>query len=97
MFIMTSVISIVAFFVFPSLEFSMAGCRSVDLASPFLNHENGDFSILMRDIYFDCCIFCPSSRGLCLYGESKFCKYLVRLLSLLFFLILFLFMCMITV
>jgi hypothetical protein len=97
MFIMTSIILIVAFFVFPSLEFSMAAWRSVDLASPFLNHENGDFSILMRDITLIVAFFCPSSRGLCLYGESKFCEYLVRLLSLLFFLILFLFMCMVTV
>ncbi len=38
-------------FVFPSFEFSVVGWRSVNLALPFLNRENGDFSILMRDIY----------------------------------------------
>jgi hypothetical protein len=37
-------------FVFHSLEFSVAGWRSVNLALLFLNCENGDFSILMRDI-----------------------------------------------
>ncbi len=29
-------------FVFPSLEFSVSGRRSVNLAQPFLNHENRD-------------------------------------------------------
>ncbi len=42
--------SFVFCFVFPSLEFSVAGWRSVNLALPFLYHENGDFTILMRDI-----------------------------------------------
>jgi hypothetical protein len=42
--------SFVLCFVFPSLEFSVAGWRSVNLTLPFLNRENGDFSILMRDI-----------------------------------------------
>jgi hypothetical protein len=37
-------------FVFHSLEFSVAGWSSVNLALLFLNCENGDFSILMRDI-----------------------------------------------
>ncbi len=38
------------YFVFPSLEFSVAGWRSVNLTLPFLDRGNGDFSILMRDI-----------------------------------------------
>jgi hypothetical protein len=38
-------------FVFPSLEFSVAGWRSANLTLPFLNYENGDFSIHMRDIF----------------------------------------------
>jgi hypothetical protein len=43
--------SFVLCFVFPSLEFSVAGWRRVNLTLPFLNYENGDFSILMRDIF----------------------------------------------
>jgi hypothetical protein len=43
--------SFVLCFAFPAFEFSVAGWRSVNLALPFLNHENGDFLILMRDIY----------------------------------------------
>jgi hypothetical protein len=42
--------SFVLSFVFPFLEFSVAGWRNVNLALPFLNHENGDFWILMREI-----------------------------------------------
>ncbi len=42
--------SFVLCFVFPSLEFSLAGQRSVNLALHFINREKGDFSILMRDI-----------------------------------------------
>jgi hypothetical protein len=42
--------SLVLCFVFRSLEFSVAGWRSVNLAVHFLNYENGDFLILMRDI-----------------------------------------------
>jgi len=42
--------SFVLSFVFPFLEFSVAGWRSVNLALPFPNHENGDFWILMREI-----------------------------------------------
>ncbi len=38
-------------FVFPSLEFSLAGYRSVNLTLPFLNCENGDFLVRMRDIF----------------------------------------------
>jgi hypothetical protein len=37
---------------FSVLEFSVAGWRSVNLTLPFLNHENGDFWILMRDISY---------------------------------------------
>ncbi len=42
--------SFVLCFAFLSLEFSVAGWRSVNLALAFLNSENGDFSILMRYI-----------------------------------------------
>jgi hypothetical protein len=42
--------SFVLCFAFPSLEFSVAGWRSVNLALLFLNYENWDFSILMRGI-----------------------------------------------
>ncbi len=37
-------------FVFPSLEFSVAGWRSFNLALPFLNCENGDF-LFLWEIY----------------------------------------------
>ncbi len=44
--------SFVLCFFFPSLEYSVAGWRNVNLALPFLNCENGDLSILIRDISF---------------------------------------------
>jgi len=64
--------SCVLCFVFPSLEFSVAGWRSVNLTLPFLNHENGDFSILMRDISY-----------LKILSSSRFCNSEVSLLTLL--------------
>ncbi len=45
--------SLFSVFVFPSLEFPVSGWGSVNLTLPFLNHENGDFLILTRDL-------CPS-------------------------------------
>jgi hypothetical protein len=64
--------SFVLCFVFPSLEFSVAGWRSVNLTLPFLNHENGDFSILMRDISY-----------LKIVSSSRFCNSEVSLWTLL--------------
>jgi hypothetical protein len=43
--------SFVLYFFFPSLGFSMVVWRSVNLALPFLNHENVIFLILMKNIY----------------------------------------------
>jgi hypothetical protein len=63
--------SFVLCFDFPSLEFSVACRRSVNLALIFLNHENGDFSILMRDIFSNHCGGCSASRSDQL-GTSRF-------------------------
>jgi hypothetical protein len=54
----------------------VAGWRSVNLALPSLNDENGDFLILMRDIYL---LMVQSSRQLILIFLSLFlCRCLTN-------------------